>query len=188
VDVATDTRERIREEAVALFTERGYATTSLREIADRVGITKASLYYHYPSKQDLLVSVVEPLLRGWRATVLDAETMPHTPANVRLVLEQCLDTMLGHRAVANLFLRDAAAMVAALAPMLDDLLEVGLRLRTWLAGSDPSPVARVRAVAAMELLGAALSAGATLGDVPDPVVRQTLLESAELVLNGRTAS
>jgi hypothetical protein len=39
----------------------------------------------------------------------------------------------------------------------------------------------------MELLGAALSAGATLDDVPDPLVRQTLLESAELVLAGRAA-
>jgi AcrR family transcriptional regulator len=185
VDVVTDTRDRIRAEAVALFTERGYATTSLREIADRVGITKASLYYHYPSKQDLLVAVVEPLLAGWRETVDEAERMPHTPDTARLVLERCLDTMLGHREVANLFLRDAAAMLAALAPMLDDLLAVSLRLRTWLAGPDPSPVDRVRAVAAMELLGAALSAGATLDDVPDPVVRQTLLESAVVVLAGK---
>jgi AcrR family transcriptional regulator len=187
VDVVTDTRDRILEEAVVLFTERGYATTSLREIADRVGITKASLYYHYPSKQDLLAAVVAPLLTDWQRTVGDAERLPRTDGNVRTVLGRCLDTMLSHRAVANLFLRDAAAMLAALAPMLDDLLEVGLRLRTWLAGPDPSPVARVRAVAAMELLGAALSAGATLDDVPDPLVRQTLLESAELVLAGRAA-
>jgi AcrR family transcriptional regulator len=185
VDVVTDTRDRIRQEAVALFTERGYATTSLREIADRVGITKASLYYHYPSKQDLLAAVVEPLLADWKRTVGEAERLPRTDGNVRTVLGSCLDTMLSHRAVANLFLRDAAAMLAALAPMLDDLLEVGLRLRIWLAGPDPSPVARVRAVAAMELLGAGLSAGATLDDVPDPLVRQTLLESAELVLAGR---
>jgi AcrR family transcriptional regulator len=188
VDVVTDTRDRIRQEAVALFTERGYATTSLREIADRVGITKASLYYHYPSKQDLLAAVVEPLLADWKRTVGEAERLPRTDGNVRTVLGSCLDTMLSHRAVANLFLRDAAAMLAALAPMLDDLLEVGLRLRIWLAGPDPSPVARVRAVAAMELLGAGLSAGATLDDVPDPLVRQTLLESAELVLAGRAGA
>ena len=78
MDVVTDTRDRIREEAVALFTERGYATTSLREIADRVGITKASLYYHYPSKQDLLAAVVAPLLTDWQQTVGEAERLPRT--------------------------------------------------------------------------------------------------------------
>lgn len=185
MDVLTDTRGRIRAEAIALFTERGYATASLREIADRVGITKASLYYHYPSKQDLLVAVVKPLMTDWREIVVAAEATPHTPAAVRAVLERCLDTMLAHRGVANLFIRDAAAVVAALAPLIDDLIESTDRLRGWLAGPAPSPVDRVRAVAAIELLGAALAAGTTLADVPDPVVRQTLLESAELALAGR---
>ncbi|GIF52195.1 TetR family transcriptional regulator [Asanoa ferruginea] len=182
------TRDRIREQALALFTDRGYATASLREIADRVGITKASLYYHYPSKQDLLVAVVRPLVDRWREIVAEAEQGRHTPDDVRRVLLQCVDTMLAHRAVANLFLRDAAGMLPALAPLLDDLVEVNNRLRDWLAGPAPSQVARIRAVAVLELLRAALTAGATLGDVPDELVRRTLLESAELVLTTRTAA
>jgi AcrR family transcriptional regulator len=182
------TRDRIREQALALFTDRGYATASLREIADRVGITKASLYYHYPSKQDLLVAVVRPLVDQWRDIVLKAEQRPHTPDDVRRILRCCVDTMLAHRAIANLFLRDAAGVLPALTPLIDDLVETNYRLRDWLAGPTPSQVARIRAVAVLELFRAALTAGATLGDVPDDLVRQTLLESAELVLTTRTAA
>ena len=40
--------------ATELFIEQGYEGTSLREIADRLGITKAALYYHFPSKDDIL--------------------------------------------------------------------------------------------------------------------------------------
>ena len=118
----------------------------------------------------------------------EAEQGPHTPDDVRRILLRCVDTMLAHRAIANLFLRDAAAVLPALAPLLDDLVENNNRLRDWLAGPAPSQVARIRAVAVLELLRAALTAGATLGDVPDDLVRRTLLESAELVLTTRTAA
>jgi AcrR family transcriptional regulator len=182
MDMVGATRDRIREQALVLFTDRGYATASLREIADRVGITKASLYYHFPSKQDLLAAVVQPLLTQWRDIVTDAEACARTPADVHRILRRCVDTLLAHRAVANLFLRDAAGILPALAPLIADIVETNARLRDWLAGPAPSPVARIRAVAVLELLRSALTAGATLGDVPDELVRQTLLESAELVL------
>ena len=44
--------------AVELFSERGYDKTSLREIADRLGVTKAALYYHFRSKEDIVRSLV----------------------------------------------------------------------------------------------------------------------------------
>jgi AcrR family transcriptional regulator len=56
-----DTRQRILDEAQALFVERGYEATSLREIAERVGVTKAALYYHFTSKEELLRALLEPL-------------------------------------------------------------------------------------------------------------------------------
>jgi AcrR family transcriptional regulator len=59
--VTTDTRQRILDAATELFVERGYEATSLREIAERVGVTKAALYYHFPGKEDLLRALLEPL-------------------------------------------------------------------------------------------------------------------------------
>lgn len=53
------TRERIRREAAALFRERGFNGTSMAELASAVGVTKSSLYHHFPSKQALLSEIIE---------------------------------------------------------------------------------------------------------------------------------
>src|SRR5690349_1916091 len=58
---AADTRERILEVARRLFTEHGYDGTSLRDIADELGFTKAALYYHFQSKEQILTALVEPV-------------------------------------------------------------------------------------------------------------------------------
>ncbi|WP_100445787.1 TetR/AcrR family transcriptional regulator [Glycomyces xiaoerkulensis] len=50
------TRERIQQTAIALFTELGYERTSLREIAEQLGVTKAALYYHFKTKEDIAAS------------------------------------------------------------------------------------------------------------------------------------
>jgi AcrR family transcriptional regulator len=55
-----DTRQRILDTALDLFIERGYDKTSLREIAERVGVTKAALYYHFSSKEEIIRTLVEP--------------------------------------------------------------------------------------------------------------------------------
>jgi AcrR family transcriptional regulator len=55
-----DTRERILAVANELFTEQGYEGTSLREIADRLDITKAALYYHFRSKDEILTTLLKP--------------------------------------------------------------------------------------------------------------------------------
>jgi AcrR family transcriptional regulator len=49
-----DTKAEIQAVALELFSTQGYEATSLREIADRLGITKAALYYHFTSKQDIV--------------------------------------------------------------------------------------------------------------------------------------
>jgi AcrR family transcriptional regulator len=54
-----DTRARIQQVAVELFAEHGYEGTSLREIAERLDVTKAALYYHFKSKEDIVRSLVE---------------------------------------------------------------------------------------------------------------------------------
>jgi AcrR family transcriptional regulator len=54
----TDTRERIVAVAAHLFATRGFAGTSVRDIADELGVTKAALYYHFESKEVLLRSIV----------------------------------------------------------------------------------------------------------------------------------
>jgi AcrR family transcriptional regulator len=54
-----DTRARIQQVALELFAERGYDKTSLREIAERLGVTKAALYYHFRTKEDIVGSLFD---------------------------------------------------------------------------------------------------------------------------------
>src|SRR3954447_26224150 len=68
-----DTRAEILAVAAELFTEKGYEGTSLREIADRLGITKAALYYHFRSKDDMLRALVEPMMGVLAALVARLE-------------------------------------------------------------------------------------------------------------------
>ncbi|MFW0786436.1 helix-turn-helix domain-containing protein [Gordonia sp. CPCC 206044] len=77
----SDTRERIRSSAMQLFAERGYDKTSLREIADSLGVTKAALYYHFRTKEDIVVSLSEELRSGVDEIVRWAESQP--PDNQR---------------------------------------------------------------------------------------------------------
>src|SRR6185369_14993893 len=58
-DEAADTRSRIQRIALELFIEQGYEQTSLREIAERLGVTKAALYYHFRTKDDIVDSLVQ---------------------------------------------------------------------------------------------------------------------------------
>jgi AcrR family transcriptional regulator len=69
------TRERILEVATDLFIEQGYEGTSLREIAEQVGVTKAALYYHFASKEELVKALLEPM-DEMQATIL-AEVAEH---------------------------------------------------------------------------------------------------------------
>ena len=56
-----NTKERILEEALRLFAQSGYMGTSMNDIADQLGVTKAALYKHYKSKQEILDSIVEKM-------------------------------------------------------------------------------------------------------------------------------
>lgn len=55
------TRERIVEEALALFAEHGYQGTSVKNIADAVGIKDSSLYKHFKSKKEIFDTIVKEM-------------------------------------------------------------------------------------------------------------------------------
>jgi AcrR family transcriptional regulator len=179
-----DTRETIRAVALELFSDKGFEQTSLREIAERVGLTKASLYYHYSSKQALLLAVVEPVLTGWRLIADDTARLEHTPDTVRQVVDRALDVFLRNRSVAGIFQRDAAGVAVVLGTLWDDMIDLGRRLVEWLAGPSPTTADRLRAVAAMEVLGAVLSSTTYQGaeEFAEDEMRAVLSQAAMDVL------
>ncbi len=73
-------RERILEEALARFSSRGYAGTSVQSIAEAVGIRKPSLLYHFSSKEELRAAVLGEILERW-GEVLPALVATHPGRN-----------------------------------------------------------------------------------------------------------
>jgi AcrR family transcriptional regulator len=81
-----DTRARIQQVALELFAEHGYDKTSLREIAERLDVTKAALYYHFKSKEDIVRSLVEDYFGQIDALIAWAKSRPRTPEARREIL------------------------------------------------------------------------------------------------------
>ncbi len=75
----SDTRAEIQDIALALFTERGYDATSMREISEQLGITKAALYYHFDSKEAIILSLFEGHLSALDELLDWAADRPHSP-------------------------------------------------------------------------------------------------------------
>ena len=75
-----DTRARILDIALELFAEHGYEKTSLREIADRLGVTKAALYYHFRTKEDILAGIVDTMSAPIEEAIAWGREQPYSPA------------------------------------------------------------------------------------------------------------
>jgi AcrR family transcriptional regulator len=79
----SDTRTRIQDVALDLFIEQGYEATSLREIAEKLGVTKAALYYHFKTKEDIVASLVDIRMATMDELIAWAKDRPRTVENRR---------------------------------------------------------------------------------------------------------
>lgn len=73
-----NTRQRIQDVALELFAEQGYEKTSLREIAERLEVTKAALYYHFKTKEEIIVSIFRDLTKPIEDLIEWGKSQPHT--------------------------------------------------------------------------------------------------------------
>ncbi|WP_341717464.1 TetR/AcrR family transcriptional regulator [Micromonospora sp. FIMYZ51] len=143
------TRERIKAVALELFTEQGYEATSLREVAERLGVTKAALYYHFKSKDEIVTSVVADRLDRMDALIAWAEAQPPSPATRRAVIARYAEAMFGGEqpSVMRFFEQNQTALKSLSAGR--ELRERMLRLATVLCAGDDSPGAQLRAALAL---------------------------------------
>ncbi|WP_067134233.1 TetR/AcrR family transcriptional regulator [Microtetraspora malaysiensis] len=89
----TDTRSRIQDVALRLFTEQGYEATSLREIAEALNVTKAALYYHFKTKDDIIASLTEDRIKSLDALVAWAQEQPRTVETRRELVRRYSEDM-----------------------------------------------------------------------------------------------
>lgn len=78
------TARRIEDAALQLFFDRGYPSTTMREIAMACGLTAGALYNHFPSKDQILVSIVERVHEELERLLLDAAAAAGDDPGARL--------------------------------------------------------------------------------------------------------
>jgi AcrR family transcriptional regulator len=149
----TDTRSRVQQVALELFAEQGYEKTSLREIAERLGVTKAALYYHFKSKEDIVHSFTDDHFAMIDELIDWARAQPPGEETKHEILDRYVRIVFGGAPVFRFIEQNRAAMqgmehgdkadrLARFRSRLDAIVEL-------LAGPDPTLRARVRATASL---------------------------------------
>jgi AcrR family transcriptional regulator len=113
---APRTRERILDAALTLFAEKGYDATSMREISEQLGITKAALYYHFDSKADIVRAMLAETEQKVAELAAWAREQPNTPELRREVLTRWSDIMQAHGLAAFRFVVANRQVIHDLSP------------------------------------------------------------------------
>jgi AcrR family transcriptional regulator len=145
----TDTRARIQEVALKLFTEQGYEATSLREIAEVLGVTKAALYYHFKTKEDIVSSMTEDRAASVQSLIDWARSCPRTmETRAELVRRYSEELQRGrHPEIMRFMERNQAALRDH--PKMEHMRDKMLELIDLL--SDPGDAPTIRLKSAMAI-------------------------------------
>ena len=81
-----DMRDQILQVALELFTRQGYDKTSMREIAERLEVTKAALYYHFTSKEEILSALAAGIPRVFDELIAWGESLPKSAESRKEIL------------------------------------------------------------------------------------------------------
>lgn len=149
---ARTTRAAILAAAQRLFTEQGFDGTSLRQIADAVGTTKAAVYYHFPAKEHLLLELTRPWLDAVSALVTEIRSKEREGCDVEATLAAYLDLFVEHLPLLHMLAGD---------PATQNHPDIGRRARALVdsiqqrvAGPDASDARLVRAACALGVIHA----------------------------------
>ncbi|GAB3149894.1 helix-turn-helix domain-containing protein [Microbispora hainanensis] len=141
-----ETRRRILAVAAELFATKGYAGTSIADIAARMEMSKAALYYHFTSKEQILDELLAAPLAAFARLAERAETGAHTPAEL---LAAVIDTTVEARALSGLIGGDPSAQAVVNRSRHGDARRINDALAAALARGAPGEGAAVRAQAAL---------------------------------------
>lgn len=105
-----NTRERILDAALNIFSRKGYHDTRLDEIASDSGTSKGSIYFHFPNKERLFVALVDQFADLLERRVAERIENEQGIARVQLALEAVLDTFSRYRLPAKILLVQAVGL------------------------------------------------------------------------------
>lgn len=165
------TKQRILTTARELFSAHGVQQTSLQDIADKLGITKPALYYHFSSRDDLVRSIVQPLLEDGEQFLREVEERGEV--SPRELIEGFFD--FHHRRRADVLLLLTEMTTLAQLGLVDTVLAWRMRLTRLLFGPHPTLQQETRGVLA---LGGIQDCTMQFPDVPVDELRAATVAAA----------
>jgi AcrR family transcriptional regulator len=191
-DGDSDTRTRIQRIALELFTENGYEATSLREIAERLGFTKAALYYHFEKKEDILLALHLRLHALGESALGQLADMSEdaTVEDWRTVLDEFLDQVIQNRKLFLFHVRNENALEALQHTEHNqtDHADFQEQLRKVFTAPALPIELRVRLACAIgAVMGALMGAGDAFSEVPTEALAGMVREAVHDLLPISTA-
>ncbi|MEU0502259.1 TetR family transcriptional regulator [Nocardia sp. NPDC005998] len=180
--MADDSRARILVSALDLFAERGYHAVSVREIAERVGLTKTAVLYHFPSKRDIVAALVEPLLADSEAVLEAAGHQRDARSQCWAVVAGLLDVWLAHGQLLRMHMQDQA--LSNDEATFARLRTIALSAQDLIAGPDADFTTRVRAA---QVYAALSDPVVIFADRPTDELRAAVLDGARRLLGAPAA-
>ena len=172
-------RERVLDAALALFGEHGVNGTSLQMIADRLGVSKAAVYYQFHSKEEIVLSVVQPVFDDLNRLVRIAEAMSTPEAQREVAVSGMVELAVRHRGLTAVFHGDPA--IESLVHTRAELQAPVERMSAILLGPEPDTAGRI----VVSMLAAGIYGSATdpdLNDVSDADLHRILLDCSQRLL------
>lgn len=174
-------RTRVLDCAVALFAECGVHGTSLKMIAQRLGVSKAAVYYQFSSKEEIATEVLRPILEDVTRVIKIAEALPDWEARRAVACSGLVEMAIRHRQLAAVFVGDPA--MPLIAPM--ELRAVTGELRKLLEGPEPDAQHRIAVAVFFAGMGNAV-ADPLLADIDDAELHGVLLDLSNRIVRPTT--
>jgi AcrR family transcriptional regulator len=186
------TRERILDIALELFADQGYDKTSLRDIAERLGTTKAALYYHFERKQDILLELHLRLHGLGREALEQLEQLEDGQARADAwpgLVDHFIDQVVDNRELVLLHQRNHSALQELTnnerhRAENDDIEQ---QFRRVLESPSIPLAQRVRMVCSLgAVVSALVGAEGLFGDVPMPELAELVRDAVRDLLGAST--
>ncbi|MFT0761553.1 TetR/AcrR family transcriptional regulator [Scrofimicrobium sp. R131] len=173
------TLARLRAVSLDLFATHGIVGTSLQMIAEAMGVSKAAVYHHYPTKDAIVKAVMQPAFDGFARLVEEAESLEPGPERQLFLVTGLADQAVANRALYAVMFQDLAVLEIITRDV--QLADLFWRLRAHLVDPHDGPLPELRAGIFLSGLVAPVRGDLSNG-IPDDQLREAILDSGVRLL------
>lgn len=146
---AAQTKEAILENAISLFAQKGYAGTSMADLADQLELSKAAIYHHFENKEALFHTLVDSLADDMEKLLEVHESESPSTFNRLNLLRGFAEVLNSHLDIMHLA---PMHMVGAPVDFTDRANKLMMRMQKLLVGKNPTDENALRARSAIVII------------------------------------